>query len=452
MNIIFFSHYFPPEGNAPASRTYDHAVRWVEKGAKITVITCAPNVAKGSVYAGYENPIWPKREMMDGIEVIRVWTWITPRAGIVSRTLNFVSYLFSALFAFIFLCKRPDLIMATSPQFFCGWAGTIASWLKWRPFLLEVRDLWPESMIAVGVVKENSLAVRILRTLEKWMYRSAKHIVTVGPGYRDGILKTCPELVNDISVITNGVDQERFSPDLKFDGPPWPFENKFVCAYVGTIGMSHGLETVLDAAEDLKRRGREDICFCLVGDGASRARLEQESKDRDLEDFVYFTGHLEKSLMPCVLHHADALLVHLVPIPLFETVIPSKIFEALAMEKPLIMGVNGDAKRIVDAAGAGLEMQPGDPTDLARLVVRMSEDEAFREQFTRNGRHYVESHFSRDSLASQYLDIIQSVGSGMPVDSIETLIPTPAPAPVPETITPVGVHFSGKAMAVGRNG
>ena len=149
MKIVFFSHYFPPEGNAPAARTYEHCARWAEAENKVTVITCAPNVPDGQVYEGYRNRLWPQREQIDGIDVVRVWSWVRPNPGKVDLILDYVSYMFSALFAFLFFVRRPNIVVATTPQFFCGWAGVLASWFKWCPLVLEVRDIWPESIVTV---------------------------------------------------------------------------------------------------------------------------------------------------------------------------------------------------------------------------------------------------------------------------------------------------------------
>ena len=175
MRLVFFTHYFPPEGNAPASRTYEHCKRWVEAGHEVTVVTGVPNVPNGVVYDGYRNRLWPQREMVDGIDVLRTWTYVAPNSGSLKRILNFVSYMFSALLTFLFFCRRPNLIIATSPQFFCGWAGAFAAWLKWCPFVLEIRDIWPESIVTVGAMRKG-LLTRILELAEKWLYRSANHI------------------------------------------------------------------------------------------------------------------------------------------------------------------------------------------------------------------------------------------------------------------------------------
>lgn len=428
MRIVFFTHYFPPEGNAPASRTYEHCVRWIEKGVDVTVITCAPNVPNGMVYEGYKNRLWPQRETVGKIKVIRVWTLIAANAGSLRRIFNYGSYLVSAVFAFLFFCKRPDLIIATSPQFFCGWAGTISSILKWCPFVLEIRDIWPESIIAVGAMKKG-LITGCLETLEKWMYRSATHIVAVGQGYKQAILKRAPNLKN-ISVITNGVDLERFSP-IPIDEDfvkKWNLENCFVCSYVGTIGLAHGLDVVVEAAEILKQLGRVDIKFCLVGDGANRASLESISNQKNLQSQIVFTGRLPKQEVATVLASSGAVLIHLKPCDLFTTVIPSKIFETMAMSRPIIIGVEGEAREIVRASASGVEMNPGDKNSLVQAVCQLADHPELTAKLAAAGRPFVAANYTRDLLADQYLEILKAVAGHRPVEEQTRSISQPAPS------------------------
>ena len=413
MRVVFFSHYFTPEGNAPASRTYEHCKRWADAGHQITVITCAPNVPDGVVYEGYKNRIWPQRETIDGVDVIRVWTYVAANAGNAKRILNFVSYMMSAVLCFLFFCRRPNLIVATSPQFFCGWAGTIASWMKWCPFILEIRDIWPESIVTVGALKNTSLPVRVLEVLEKWMYRSANHIVTVGNGYRDNVLSKV-DVGNRISVVTNGVDPDVFSPQEP--SPQFRTQHKlgdrFVCSYVGTIGMAHGLRVVVRAAKILKSMERDDIVFCLVGDGANRKQLEKEVQDSGLTDMVRFTGRLPKSDMPMVLASSDCLLIHLKKTDLFATVIPSKIFEAMAMKRPLVMGVEGESADIVQESGSGIAMESDNEQQLVDAVLKLKDDDQLRNQLCNNGREFVSKNYTRDSLAQKMLDVMEKVAGG----------------------------------------
>lgn len=406
MHILFFTHYFTPEGNAPASRTYEHCVRWVRAGHKVTVVTCCPNVPNGVPYEGYRNRFWPQKEEIDGIQVIRVWTFLAANAGFLKRIINFLSYMMMATWSGLFVSK-PSLVIATSPQFFCGWAGVLVKTLRRKPFVLEIRDIWPESVTTVGAMKRG-LVIRFLEFLEKRMYRSADHIIAVGKGYRDNVAAKV-DVGDRISVIYNGVDGEKFTPqpaDVEFQ-KQYGFENRFVISYVGTIGMAHGLETVLDAAEKLKAAGREDIGFLLVGDGARREALEQECTERGLADSVRFSGLLPKTEMPRVLASSHALLVHLRACDLFTTVIPSKIFEAMAMERPIIMGVRGESADIVREAKAGLDMEPGDEDSLIECALKLKDDQALYDSLTQSGRRFVLEEFSRDAFAQRFLEIIE---------------------------------------------
>jgi hypothetical protein len=406
MRILFFSHYFPPEGNAPASRTFENCRRWVREGHRVTVVTCAPNHPNGVLYPGYENR-WRERESVDGIEVVRVKTYLAANKGTVRRIINYLSYAASAVPASL-IPDRPDVIIATSPQFFCGWAGVIASRLHGVPMVLEIRDIWPESIEAVGAMRNRRL-LRLLEHLELRMYAAACHVVTVGEGYRRCLLdKGVP--AEKLSVVMNGIDRELFAPrrpDPAFVRR-FGIEGRFVVSYSGTIGMACGLEVVLEAAERLKVADRTDVLFLLVGDGAERERLEREAARRGLDN-VRFTGRLDKSLMPDVLASSDACLVHLRGTALFRTVMPSKIFEAFGMARPVIVGVAGEATELVERAGAGIPIEPENATQLIRAIERLAADPVLRERLGRAGRRYALSHHDRDRLAVDYLDVLAEV-------------------------------------------
>ncbi|MDV6030840.1 MAG: glycosyltransferase family 4 protein [Phycisphaera sp. RhM] len=414
VNIVFFSHYYTPEGNAPASRTADHCARWVKDGdgARVTVITCAPNVPDGRVYPGYRNRWWPQRETIDGVDVVRVWTFIQNNPGRAGLILNYLTYLISALFAFVFFVRRPNVVVATTPQFFCGVTGVLASWLKWCPLVLEVRDIWPESIVTVGAIRRGVI-IRTLEWMERWMYRSANHIVTVGPGYRDNILSKV-DVANRISMVTNGVDPKQFSPEtdsVSFK-ERYDLMEKFVCSYVGTVGMAHGLDVIINAARRFKAVGREDVVFLVVGGGAKLEQMRRTVAELGLGDLIRLTGRLDKSEIPQVLAASDACLVHLSKVDLFEHVIPSKIFETMAMERPIIMGVRGRALDIVLAAESGVAMEPENDAQLFEILDWMVGAPDAVGQMGRNGRKFVIEHFNRDQLAREMLSIIRGTSRG----------------------------------------
>ena len=406
MRILFFSHYFPPEGNAPASRTYAHCRRWVAAGHDVTVVTSAPNHPRGVLYPGYRNRL-RQVEDWNGIRVVRVATYLAANAGTWRRTLNYVSYMVSAT-AFGSLERRPDVVMATSPQFFCGWAGVLVSKLRRVPFILEIRDLWPESIAAVGAIRSR-LVIGLLAKLELAMYRAARRIVTVGEGYRQRLLERGADGAR-VAVVMNGVDDDLFSPrdrDARL-AERVGVAGRFVVTYCGVIGMAHGLEVVLRAAAHL--RENPDVVFLLVGDGACFDDLKATA-ERDGLDNVVFTGNVAKDCVPGLIALSDVCLVHLRASDTFTSVMPSKIFEAAAMAKPVVLGVRGFAAEFVQTAGCGVCIEPENEHELVDAVLRLSADRALCERLGQAGRDYVARHFSRDELAQDYLDVIQQTAA-----------------------------------------
>jgi len=409
MKILFFSHYFPPEVNAPANRTHEHCRRWAAAGHEVTVVTCVPNCPDGVAYEGYQSRFRRQIENVDGIRVVRVWTFLARNSRSNRRILNYVSYCLSAIWTALWL-QKPDVVVATSPQFFCGWAGVWVSRLKRVPFVLEIRDIWPDSITTVGAMRKGK-RVRLLEWLERRMYRAAAHIVAVGIGYRDQITPKVPEMRQQISVIPNGVDGEFYRPQaadeafLKQHG----LTGKFVCSYVGTIGMAHGLDVVVRAAKRLQEAGRNGIAFLIVGDGAERAALQQQVVDEGVEDCVVFTGRLPKEKMPCVLASSDCCLIHLHGTKLFATVLPSKIFETMAMQRPIVMGVRGPAQEIVMEAGGGIPMTPESDEELAQIVIRLADDREADAEMGQGARQFVLEHYNRDDLAATYLELLHRV-------------------------------------------
>jgi glycosyltransferase involved in cell wall biosynthesis len=405
MRILFISHYFPPEGNAPASRAYEMCRRWTRAGHDVTVITGVPNVPAGIPYPGYRNRLH-QRETIDGINVIRVWTYLAPNKGTVRRILNYVSFMKSASMAG--LCgDRPDIVVATSPQFFCGWAGVIVSRLRRLPFVLEIRDIWPESIVSVGAMKKG-LTIRFLGWMERKMYACARHIVTVGDGYKEQLIAK-GVAADKVTVITNGVDRDMFrprEPDMELK-QKFGLGDAFVCSYIGTIGMACGLDVVLRAARILKNSGRNDIRFLLVGDGAVREDLENRARAEEL-NHVVFTGLQPKHRIPALLSITDASLIHLAKKELFESVFPSKLLESFATAKPIILGVRGYAAHLLQDANAGICIEPENENDLVAAVERLAADRNLAARFGLSGYSYVTGHFNLDELAAKYVTLLET--------------------------------------------
>jgi colanic acid biosynthesis glycosyl transferase WcaI len=304
--------------------------------------------------------------------------------------------------------KKPDVIVATSPQFFCALGGCLLSMVRRRPFVFELRDLWPDSISAVGAMQEGA-AIRLLRRVEYWLYRRAARIVSVTHSFKEILVRNGIP-AEKIVVVPNGVDPEAFTPGPKPGalGRLLGIEDKFVAAYVGTIGLAHGLGTLLDAAEQLK--AREDVAIVLVGTGAEHAKLEAEAKARGLAN-VRFVGAVSKVEVRNYWRLCDVALVLLRDLPLFRHVIPSKIFEAWGTGRPVILGVAGESAEIVEAAGGGVVISPEDAGELAEAIRRLADAKETAAALGRKGRRYVEFAYNRDQLAAQMLQVLQDVST-----------------------------------------
>jgi glycosyltransferase involved in cell wall biosynthesis len=330
--------------------------------------------------------------------------------GVLRRSLNYLSYLVSAL-AFSLFVPKPDVVIGTSPHLFCAWAGLIFSKLRRTPFVLEVRDIWPDSLQAVGALSSKRI-IRFLEWLEKRAYADADHIVTVGVGYRRHLIeKRVPAA--KISVVPNGVDQERFRPQSKEAAlvERYGLEGKFVCSYVGTIGMACGLDVVVRAAKLLKTEQRNDIVFLLVGDGAVRVELEGDVRRMNLQN-VIFMGRQDKDAVPAIIASSDVCLVHLKKAELFTSILPSKIFEAGGMSRPVILGVEGDAADLVRAAGMGVTIEPENEFELVAALKKLSMCPELAEKWGKAGHEYVTTNFDRDRLAQEYVGVLKQLANG----------------------------------------
>ncbi len=356
------------------------------------------------MYDGYRNRLFQWEEL-DGIHILRLWTYVTANEGVVKRTLNYVSYMVSAVLAVRFL-RRVDVVISTSPQFFNGLAGYVVSRLKSAPWVLEIRDLWPESIIAVGAIRNPSV-IKWLERMEMFAYRHADCIVPVTDAFRRYMLdRGVPD--HKIHVIKNGVDlrfyQQPAEADAEVEG--LQLQGKFVASYFGTIGMAHHLETILDAARELE--DQKDIVFLVVGDGAEREKLVAMRDEMGLSN-VQIVGQQPKRRMPALWALSGASLVLLKKSDLFKTVIPSKIFESMAMRKPVILGVEGESKGIIEAAGAGICIAPEDSAALARAVLKLCREPELRSRLGENGHRHATEHFDRAVLAQRFAALLEAL-------------------------------------------
>lgn len=400
MKILFLTDNFPPEVNAPASRTFDHCREWVKNGDEVTVITCAPNFPQGKVYDGYKNK-WRQEEMIDGIRVIRVWSYIVANKGFAKRTLDFISYSVTSFFAGLFV--KADVIVATSPQFFTALSGRALSFWKRKPWIMEVRDLWPESIKTVGAMKDN-LFIRHFEWQEKRCYRSARKIVVVTDSFRRKLVDRGID-GNKIEVVKNGVDRSLFSPAAEKDAElvrELGLEGKTVVGYIGTHGMAHKLDFIIRCAAKLQETDRQ-YHFIFLGNGAEKENLKALKDELGCRN-VTMLDSVPKAEVKRYISVLDVCLINLRKSELFTTVIPSKIFENAAMEVPILMGVDGEAREIVEGYGAGLCFEPENEADFMEKLDAICRQEV--RASLKEGCRKLAVDFDRKNLAEKMQKVI----------------------------------------------
>lgn len=413
MKILYISQYFPPEMGAPSARVSELSRHWVDAGHQVTVLTGFPNHPDGVLRPEYRKHFRRGvfRERIDGIDVIRTWLLPFPNRKAHERILNYSSFCLSACATGTFV-SRPDIVIATSPQLLVGLSGLWISKVKNVPFILEIRDLWPESLAAVGVGSEHSLLHQTLARLADFLYAQADHLVVVTPAFRERLIEKWHVPAEKIYVIQNGVESDVFNSQ-----PPAPelrsalnAEGRFVVSFIGTLGMAHGLETLIAAAEKLQSTAPR-VLFLLVGEGAERERIMALVKAKNLMN-VQFIPQQPRDTIPAYIRASDVCLVLLKKSDVFETVIPTKMLEFMSCGRPVILGVNGQARRILESSRSGIYVPPENADALCDAILQLQHRPALREDLGRNGREYIVQNLSRRRTATDYLHLLERLLTG----------------------------------------
>lgn len=402
MKVLIISDDFMPEVNAAAQRVFERAVYWVKKGCEVTVITGAPNAPLGKVYAGYKNT-WRRVEMIEGIRVVRVKTFIARRKRFLLRLFDYLSFMISSFVA-VLIEEKPDIILATSPQFFVLISGWLSSRVRRSSLLFEIADLWPTSIVAVGLMKRN-LLLRFIENVELFLYHRADAIVTLTQYIKEDLLRrgVCPQ---KISVIRNGVDSKRkklTDDKLTFE---LEIQNKFVVGYIGNHGLANDLKNVLLAAKLLQHNS--DIHFLFVGDGVARHHLMTLSAEYELPNVTFIPLQL-KSTVDQYWQLCDVALIHLRNHPLFSGALPLKLYKAMAMGLPILLSLpKGEASELVEEAEAGVWVPPASPSLLAEMIESLSKDPKRLTYYAENCRMVATNH-TREKQALRFLEVIEQL-------------------------------------------
>lgn len=401
MRILFLSDNFPPEYNAPATRTFEHCREWVKLGAEVTVITCAPNFPQGKIYDGYKNR-WKQTEYIDGIKVIRVWSFISANQGTLKRSLDFLSYALTSFLAG--LTVKCDLIVATSPQFFTAVSGCALGILRRKRWVMEVRDIWPESIKAVDAVSSNWV-ISALEKVELFLYRRAYKIVVVTDSFKVNL--TSRGIASEkIFVVKNGVDLSMYQPRPRDEKllAKLGIRGKVMIGYIGTHGLAHSLDFIV---RSIARLQGQDLHFIFIGDGAEKQNIMRIARELNLTN-ITFNDPVKKTEIPAYLSILDIALVPLRRSDTFESVIPSKMFETVAMNIPILLGVNGESRGIIEHYGAGVFFEPENEADFIEKTLLLSGRLKKGDTTHVAGCQQMANDFDRKALAQEMLNIISN--------------------------------------------
>jgi colanic acid biosynthesis glycosyl transferase WcaI len=413
MRILYVSQYFPPEIGAPSARVSELAKHWVDAGHEVTVLTGFPNHPTGQLHADYRKK-WRRlfyRENWAGVDVVRTWLIPLPNGKPLERIVNYSSFSFFAALRGVFL-RKPDVVIATSPQLLVGLSGWLIGKVRRVPLVFEVRDIWPDAIIASGVGAERSLLARILRSISRFLHRVADKIVVVTPAFKVDLIERWGVPAEKIAVVQNGVETDLFSPGTKDPDlvDSLNLRGKFVASYIGTIGLAHGLGTILEVAAQTKH-SMPDMVFLIVGEGADKDTLVKEASVKGLEN-VIFLPQQPRDRVVSLIRASDACLVLLKDAPIFETVIPTKMLEFMACARPVILGVNGQAKSVLEAAAGGIAVAPESAEDVKDALIRLHEAPELVAELGQKGRNYICRHLARSGTAREFLGVLEGVLTG----------------------------------------
>jgi glycosyltransferase involved in cell wall biosynthesis len=414
VRIVFLTQYFPPEIGAPQNRLYDLAIRLKSYGVDINILTAMPNYPQMQIYDGYKGK-WYMEETIDGLRVQRGWIFVSKGRGVLSRLMNYFSFVFSSFFIGLFKLKKCDYIFCESPPLFLGISAYLICKIKNAKLIFNVSDLWPESAEKLGIIK-NEFFLKLAKHLEEFLYAHSALISCQTQGIVKNISLRFPQ--KKVLWVSNGVDLDNFkrADTIKqCDTLNTVFSenniNKkltiddFICLYAGIIGHAQGLEVILKTAHRLKDLTK--IKFILMGSGPEKDKLITLSNQLKLDN-IFFLQPVTRSRMSQIIAEIDTAIIPLKKLDIFLGAIPSKIFENLAMQKPILLGVEGEAKELfIDRGNCGLAFIPEDDVDLSKKILQLYHNPQLMRTLGKNGEEYVRNNFSRAQIAENFWKELQ---------------------------------------------
>ena len=405
MKIAYICQYFVPEPSAPSARISELAQEWVTDGHEVTVLTGMPNHPNGIVLDEYRGKIIADEKIGD-VNVLRSWLYATPNEGILRKTLSHLSFMISTVMLRLPRLNKIDVIIVSSPTFLSAFAGLFMSKIRRVPFVFEVRDLWPAVFVDLGILS-NVFLIRVLESWEMFLYTQAALVITVTKSFRNKLIERGLP-AEKIVVVSNGAAVNRFNPGDKKDDlcSDLGISGKFVVSYIGAHGISQGVATIMEAATTLKYR--DDIVFMLVGDGAMKKDMVTIKNDYNLQNVVMLAAQ-SKERIPDLYRASDVCIVPLRDIPLFDSFVPSKMFEIMSCGIPIIGSVNGEAREILELSGSAMIISPESVSALAGSILWMVENPQKRKMMGISGRTFVCEHYDRTTLAKKYVGHLKRI-------------------------------------------
>jgi glycosyltransferase involved in cell wall biosynthesis len=402
MNILYLSQYFPPEVGATQTRAIEMASYLAHAGHKVTVLTEFPNHPHGIIPSRYKGK-WIEYERLHGIDVLRCRVYARPNKTFLTRMGFYISFMLASAFAGMFLRHSVDVVYATSPPFFVGLSGLLQSRLKSAKFVFEVRDLWPRSAVELGELG-NMTFIRWAEWLEKTYYTRADAVIAVTRGIQSDL----KQMGYNSMLVLNGTNTHVFRP-IPGHKQRFGWDNKFIVMYAGILGIAQGMEQLLEVVERFKKF--TDIQFVFVGEGPMKEKVEKIKADKQLDN-LQLMGQIARENMAQVLSASDCCLVPLKKNPLFLGALPSKMFDCMACEKPVILSVDGEARAVLESAKAGMYVEPENSDQMEDAILWLKAHPDRAREMGRRGREFVRLYYSRLSQAKQLetflIDIVHS--------------------------------------------
>ncbi len=403
MKLLLIHQAFVSPQEAGGTRHYEFARQCVTEGHSFTIVASNLSYLTGKQTMAGKTQLVSEQDM-DGVRVLRAYTYPSLHRSFVWRIVTFISFMLTSVWAGL-KAGPVDVVMGTSPPIFQAVSAWVVAFLRRRPFVLEIRDLWPEFGIDMGVLT-NPVLIRLARWLEGFLYRRATHFIVNSPAYRDYLLGK--GIAKDkISLIANGVDPTMFDPTDQGTAIRQEFglTGQFVATYAGALGQANDIPTILRAAQKLQ--GETPVYILLVGDGKERVNLEQMAAEMELDN-VTFVGSRPKAQMKDFLAASDVGVATLLDIPMFRTTYPNKVFDYMAAGRATVLGIDGVIREVIEAADGGIFVPPGDANKLAEALRVLSQSPEKTQAMGASARTYVENHFNRREQAQQFMALMQS--------------------------------------------